>query len=227
MSQSGKAAWSLVTALSLALSLASLRSADGGNIVPGCCLAQNGTCELLASAPECTQQLNGTFTPDEVCTGEGACRPSLVGCCVTLNGFCTDNELEAGCPFISSNSTFFVPDAVCDPNEGAVAATSGRELPGCATYTPTATATATATEVPGGGDCVEPDDCVSGNCVDNFCCDTECDGPLEVCNLEGQEGTCVAVTAPAPAVSSTGIVVALLGLFTVGVFALRLRRANR
>lgn len=41
-----------------------------------------------------------------------------------------------------------------------------------------------------GGPCSVPGDCGSGYCVDNFCCDTPCDGGCGACDLVGDEGTC-------------------------------------
>lgn len=96
------------------------------------------------------------------------------------------------------------------------------------TETPTATATATSTStatatprLPDGAACTDPNDCTSGNCVDDVCCDTACDGPLEQCNLPGQQGQCAATAAPAPALAPLGLLAGLAAL--VGV-AWRVRR---
>lgn len=51
-----------------------------------------------------------------------------------------------------------------------------------------------------GQTCVDPADCISGNCVDDVCCDTACNQPNQSCNQPGNVGTCVG-TAAAPALS--------------------------
>jgi MYXO-CTERM domain-containing protein len=122
--------------------------------------------------------------------------------------------------------------AGCDPSGARVPDASCGES-GCETHTPTATATATATPtdtpIPQGGSCDPADsDCAAGLvCSDEVCCDRDCDAPDEFCNLPGQEGTCTAVTAPAPAASRTGLLIALIGLVGVGAFALLRRREIR
>jgi subtilisin-like proprotein convertase family protein len=44
-----------------------------------------------------------------------------------------------------------------------------------------------------GQTCMGDDECVTGFCVDGYCCDTACDGLCEACDLAGQEGTCSAI----------------------------------
>lgn len=48
---------------------------------------------------------------------------------------------------------------------------------------------------PPGVACVAPEDCESGVCADGVCCRTTCGDPCLVCNVSGQEGTCVAAPA--------------------------------
>src|ERR1044072_8893479 len=60
-----------------------------------------------------------------------------------------------------------------------------------------------------GADCDDPVDCISGNCVDDVCCDTECSDPNQICDQPGNEGTCVTLQqAPAPTLSGAGLLVA-------------------
>ena len=96
------------------------------------------------------------------------------------------------------------------------------------TSTPTATPTATPTNtpLPDGAPCSDPDDCLSGNCVDDVCCDTECTGPNEICNLQGSVGTCTDVAAPAPATSRTGLLAAAAILLAIAAVALVRRRRS-
>lgn len=94
----------------------------------------------------------------------------------------------------------------------------------------TPTSTPTSTPVPQGGNCeADPSNCAAGFvCADTVCCDTPCDGPVDICNLPGQEGTCVTVAAPAPATSTRGIVLALALLLAVaGVGVARRQRLVR
>jgi hypothetical protein len=82
-----------------------------------------------------------------------------------------------------------------------------------------------AATYPDGAACADPADCISGNCVDNVCCDTPCDGPFDQCNLPGGPGTCVAVRpAPAPVLSGMGLLLAaglLAGVGTIGLLSQR------
>lgn len=100
-----------------------------------------------------------------------------------------------------------------------------------ATQTATATQAATATASPIGtrrGDgamCDDPNDCISGNCVDDVCCDTACDQPAQACNLPGNEGVCSSLAAPAPAASPTGLLIAGLLLVAVATIGFARRRS--
>lgn len=83
-----------------------------------------------------------------------------------------------------------------------------------------------AQSYPPGTGCTDPSQCASGFCEQGVCCETECDGPNESCNQPGFEGICLA-TAPVPAVSGTGLLIAALLLAVVGTYGLiRNRRLN-
>jgi hypothetical protein len=79
-----------------------------------------------------------------------------------------------------------------------------------------------------GAECDDPADCISGNCVDDFCCNTPCTEPNEICDQPGNEGLCVALQeAPAPTLSGIGLLVAsglLAGIGSLGL--LRRRRKD-
>jgi hypothetical protein len=49
-----------------------------------------------------------------------------------------------------------------------------------------------------GAACITSSDCTSGHCVDGVCCESACDQSCVACNVGGQEGSCVTVTAPRP-----------------------------
>jgi hypothetical protein len=86
---------------------------------------------------------------------------------------------------------------------------------------------AVAPLVPDGGACAAPIECESGFCVDSVCCETACAGPLQRCDLPGREGTCVATSAPAPALSPLALAVAALALVAVAALAPRRIRPRR
>jgi hypothetical protein len=90
------------------------------------------------------------------------------------------------------------------------------------TVSPTATPTATPTNtsVPQGGDCATPSQCSTGFCVDGVCCNTLCDQPGVICNQAGNRGVCSVPTAPAPALTPRGLLMALALLVGLGAFAL-------
>jgi len=96
------------------------------------------------------------------------------------------------------------------------------------TSTPTATATSTPTStptpIPNGGSCSDGSMCASTFCVDGVCCDRTCDQPSEQCNVQGQVGTCVVPTAPAPALGARGLLAAFLVLLATAALAFRGRR---
>ena len=96
------------------------------------------------------------------------------------------------------------------------------------TVTPTATATATptATNTPAddGAPCTSDSQCGSGNCVDDVCCDTECNEPDQICNLAGSVGTCTDIAAPAPATSRSGLLIGIGILAAIAAVALWRRR---
>ncbi len=94
-----------------------------------------------------------------------------------------------------------------------------------ATPTTTSTATPTNTPAPDGDACIDPADCLSGNCVDDVCCDATCDGPMEQCNVQGRVGTCTSLTSPVPTTSGWGLLISLGILVTIATFALVRRRA--
>src|SRR5262245_30866312 len=95
------------------------------------------------------------------------------------------------------------------------------------TVTETPTATPTNTPIPQGGACTTPAQCSTNFCVDGVCCDTACPEPLQ-CNVPGQVGTCGrAPAAPAPALTPTALLLALVVLAGLAAIALRRRHVGR
>jgi len=112
-------------------------------------------------------------------------------------------------------------------------ACGGAQQPACPpTWTPTATVTQTPTVTetptvtptpkPNGAACNTGSVCASTFCVDGVCCDTACSGPQERCDL--RDGTCLDTGAPAPLLSTHGLVIAGLTLCAVAALALARRR---
>ena len=71
---------------------------------------------------------------------------------------------------------------------------------------------------------MDDDDCESGNCIDDVCCNEACTAPDEICNLQGSVGICTQVAAPAPSTSRTSLLVGLGVLVAIALVALWRRR---
>jgi hypothetical protein len=89
------------------------------------------------------------------------------------------------------------------------------------TPTPTATSTATSTPLAIGELCDDDARCVTGHCTDGVCCETECAGALEQCNLPDSVGICTSIVAPAPATSGKGLAIAIGLVMLIAFFSLR------
>ena len=152
------------------------------------------------------------------------------GCC-EAEDICLESDAEL-CAFAGGN---FFDGQVCDPGTGGcmpAPPTSTATPTPTATSTPTATATATETPTatatnppaPDGAPCLDPNDCVSGNCVADLCCDQPCNGSTQRCDLPDSAGTCVDLPAPAPAASNLAGLIGLAILTAIAALALRRRR---
>jgi hypothetical protein len=74
--------------------------------------------------------------------------------------------------------------------------------------------------------CVDPGDCISGNCVDDVCCNVACENPGQACDIPGSIGICNSVI-PAPSMNLPGQFMAATLLTLLGWFGLRrLRRQD-
>jgi hypothetical protein len=150
------------------------------------------------------------------CFGQGfqLCRSTAAGCACVAAGCCEiDSPVCANMTAAECGKRPFHPNAFCGTN-GCVPTATPSATPtttptATASGTPpvTATATATATKVPNGGECMDPSQCASGICAN---------------------GMCESATAPVPAASSTGLLVAVAVLIGLGGVALlrRLRRGD-
>ena len=158
-----------------------------------------GGTECNQSAPVC---FGDCFLNNTTCYGNQpnatACSCVPTGCCRLNATTCDEQVAEPAC----LNSTF-VAGGSCAVD--------------CALPTPTP-------KIPDGGGCLDPLDCLSGNCVNDVCCDTACDAPEQSCNVAGSVGTCTSVAAPAPAASHGGLLLSLALLLGVGGLAMWRRR---
>jgi hypothetical protein len=150
--------------------------------------------------PECAGQLcraaSGACDVAEYCTG-GSCPP--------------DAKSDAGviCSAASCSGSSALPPKTCD-GAGACKAGAARE---CSPYgcdsdggcfgpcTSTATCAsgnycnsskACVAQLDNGLACAGDDGCLSGHCVDGFCCNAACAGECDACNLTGFIGECKA-----------------------------------
>ena len=83
---------------------------------------------------------------------------------------------------------------------------------------------------PPGHDCTLPSQCDPMFCApQGVCCDAPCTGPNQTCDLPGREGECLTIApAPAPVLSSTGLLIGALLLAAVGTLGLiRNRRQDQ
>jgi len=178
-----------------------------GNIcVDGvCCNAMCGAtclaCNVAGSLGTCTNVPSGTddapnCTGTNTCNGNGQCRKEqgvscsannecLSGTCV--DGVCCDGACTGTCK-------------ACN-----VAGNIGKcvNIPGGQTDTFPGNTCTGANQCDGNGVCKKAtgqgcnnnnSECVSGFCVDNICCSTDCTGTCRACNVSGSLGTCANVS---------------------------------
>jgi len=152
--------------------------------------------------------------------------------------FCAETD-QATCDRFAldddSYGSTFVPGGSCTSLSGScIAPTATASATATATQTPTAsasptptatvTASATPTKAANGADCSTPDQCTSGFCSDDVCCDKACDGPAESCDQPGMRGRCLPLHAPAPPMSRRGLVSFIALLTAGGVLSFSRRR---
>ena len=172
----------LVATVIVAVSALSGRAAFGSNIA-ACCICDDGsTSDVGACRNEC----------DPFCQGRSP--PSSQNCCPEVS--CDSNPMcetatPTAMPTVTPTATITDTPTQTPTDTPTATPTSTATNPPTVTPTATATATPTATNTPAddGAPCTSDSQCGSGNCVDDVCCDTECNEPDQICNLAGSVGT--------------------------------------
>ena len=167
-------------------------------------------CEPVDCEEDIDCGLNGECDEgDCACASDVNCPPGsqcipAVGICVV----CPPTRTPTTTPTATQT---FTPSATPTPTSSA---------------TPTPSVTPTSTGMPGTA-CTAPGECATGFCEDGVCCDRECDGPAEQCNVTG-DGTCTSISATAPLMSARASFFVVLLLASIGIVALaRQRRGTR
>jgi hypothetical protein len=155
---------------------------------------------------------------------------------ITASVTATVTETATGTPTgtatatITATATNTATATATRTSTATATATSTRTVTQTPTVTRTVTVTRTPTNTPlrdNGDPCMTPSQCESMFCVDGVCCDSRCDGPNELCNLPGREGTCLPITtSPAPALSTSGKLIGIAVLLLIALMRIRLRRVR-
>jgi len=173
---------------------------DPGGVCGICrvCPGNSGDCTDVAAGndpqEECTPAAPEScgFTGD--CDGQGACafHPQATECSAQYcqadvyypadfcdgAGVCSDATAQACLPYVCLDAVSCRTD--CTLDEHCIAG-SHCENDICVAY------------LQRGEACSRDEECINGNCVDGVCCDSQCDGICEVCNLPVDPGGCLAV----------------------------------
>ena len=158
---------------------------------------KEGTCTQLKSQddpPECAAT--------KTCDALGSCKLLKGQTCTTpgqcLSGFCKDQ--------VCCDNACTEPCQACNLTNsvGSCTAVESRE---------DQTECQGDTSCDASGNCMlklgkyctgSNDECLSGHCIDNYCCNTVCDGTCWACNLNGKLGTCSKVLGGEDSDTCTG-----------------------
>ncbi|MCA9668433.1 MAG: hypothetical protein KC503_22735 [Myxococcales bacterium] len=185
-------------------------AASGRPLGAGCGSAAQCASGFCADGVCCESACGGTCRQCDLATARGRCMPSLAGtqcraaqCSPQNDGvlqlahFCNGEgnceatgDLECkpyGCD--AANAKCFTS---CSPASAATQCQQGQQCQNnrCG---------GNNAGLPFGAPCTSAGQCVSGKCSGGVCCDADCNGQCETCNLPGAVGKCVAVpdaTAP-------------------------------
>lgn len=166
---------------------------------PVCSVCLSGACQFVSAGldpvEDCSQSDPNTCGDDGTCDGSGSCRQwesntacSIESCTGTTHtlgdtcdgtGTCVDGGTESCCPYRCGGQGCLegcaTADQCCSGNycEGSECVTLKTD----------------------GAYCSAGNECVSGHCVDGVCCNSDCTGTCQACNLAGTPGTCSYVAA--------------------------------
>ncbi len=157
----------------------------------------SGACVPAAAgtdpANDCVQQAASTCANDGLCDGASACRLWEAGTSCTDkvcsdytlfkadqcsgDGVCNDAGTTSCCPFKCNGAGNACRES-CTSNGQCC---SDAYCDGTNTCVP---------KLDNGTACDGPSECLSGFCVDGFCCNVSCDGECQGCDVGGALGTC-------------------------------------
>jgi hypothetical protein len=125
-----------------------------------------GACRKYGKTTSCgSTQCDGNKVVGLICDGLGKCGNDTTGVdCAPF--LCTGGSCSKSC----ANDTQCVNGAYCDVQGHCVL------------------------KIDKGKPCKSKSECLSGSCVDGVCCDSDCTGQCEACDLTGKVGTCSPAT---------------------------------
>ncbi|MBI5477254.1 MAG: choice-of-anchor D domain-containing protein [Deltaproteobacteria bacterium] len=167
----------------------------------GSCRVCNGsggcTSATVGTDPKdnCSQQAASTCGRDGACDGAGGCRlwgPSTVCATQTCSGSTRypADTCDGSGTCIDSGSVSCAPYA-CLGNDCRQNCSQHTD---CSTGSYCSAGGACVPKQDLGAGCTDGVQCLLGKCVDNVCCNSDCNGTCEACNLTGKAGTCSAIT---------------------------------
>lgn len=181
---------------------------SNGFCVDGTCCSNacNGTCQTCSAQGACLLIAAGSDPDNEcpgtdACNGDGVCGKPVGGSCLAnadcANGQCADgvccvvacNNTCKACSMAltgQANGTCANISTGLDPHNECAGATTCNGNAACALFADGAACTF-----------ADGSECLNGNCVDGYCCGTQCTGSCKACSMmkTGQpNGMCALVT---------------------------------
>ena len=101
----------------------------------------------------------------------------------------------AGSFTCTCNPTFFGDGVTCTACDGTCATCDAAGATDCLSCPAGRTLSNGACLLNDSGACTADGDCLNGNCVDDVCCGSPCDGTCESCGLAGSLGSCTPIPA--------------------------------